>query len=140
MTEVIPQSGAICLVGDEIVLVTSRAGSRWVIPKGHLEAQDSSALERARAEAWEEAGVSGQAQSEPCGHFHYSKKGSLYRVEVFLLRFCQLADEWPEMEQRTRILISPTEAAKLVQEPELKRLLSSIETFDTGAPAWKTLL
>src|SRR5690606_35306238 len=103
-------------------------------PKGHMESLDSSSLERAQTEAWEEAGVKGRAQSEALGHFHYAKNGKLCRVEVFLLLHCELADDWPEKGQWTRILVSPSAAAEMVQEPGLELLLAARDPQEDMRP------
>lgn len=123
---IVEQSGAICLNGHKVVLVTSSSGKRWVIPKGHLEASDHSSRSRAKAEAWEEAGVTGEPATEPLGTFDYSKKGKTHRVEVFLMENCLLADDWPEAERRQRVVVPLDLAIDFVDEPELKAILREL--------------
>ena len=48
----------------EILLITSRKGKRWVVPKGILEPELTPA-ESAAKEAREEAGVSGRISAAP---------------------------------------------------------------------------
>lgn len=126
MEKVIPQAGAICMVGGQVVLVTNKSGTRWVIPKGHMEPDDPDAGFRAGQEAWEEAGVNGELESDGLGSFPYSKRGGDYRVQVFLLKNCTLSDKWPEAKKRKRVLVAPARAAEMVREPELQKILRSL--------------
>ena len=126
MEKVIPQAGAICMVDGQVVLVTNKSGSRWVIPKGHLEPDDPDASFRAAQEAWEEAGVKGELESDCLGSFPYSKRGRDYRVQVFLLKKCTLYESWPEAKMRKRVRVPPQRAADMVREPDLQRLLRGL--------------
>lgn len=114
------------MVDGQVVLVTNKSGTRWVIPKGHMEPNDPSAGFRAGQEAWEEAGVNGKLDTEPLGSFPYSKRGGDYRVQVFLLRNCTVSDRWPEAKKRKRVLVSPQRAADMVREPALKSILRAL--------------
>ena len=122
----IPQSAAICMVDTQMVLVTNKKGTRWVLPKGHLESDDPSHAFRAGTEAWEEAGVRGELDPNSVGSFSYRKGGRDYRVQVFVMSGCSLAEDWPEAEQRKRILVTPQRAAGMVREPELQLLLRGL--------------
>lgn len=121
-----PQAGAICRLGPDIVLVTNSSQSRWVIPKGHVEPEDPNEAFRAQQESWEEAGVRGICQPDPLGDFFYFKRGRNYRVAVFLMESCQLSDDWPESGKRSRILIPPQKAAEMVYEAGLRAILMSL--------------
>src|SRR5437773_2370121 len=56
----------------EVLLVTSRRTRRWIVPKGWpVESLEPSAC--AAVEALEEAGVSGQVEQKPIGHYRYLK-------------------------------------------------------------------
>tara|TARA_Y100000815_G_C12986355_1_gene366204 strand:+ start:143 stop:532 length:390 start_codon:yes stop_codon:yes gene_type:complete len=126
MEKVVPQAGAICIVDGQVVLVTNKSGTRWVIPKGHMEPDDPDASFRAGQEAWEEAGVKGELESDCLGSFPYSKRGRDYRVQVFLLKKCTLSESWPEAKMRKRVLVPPQRAADMVREPDLQRLLRGL--------------
>ncbi len=110
----------------EVLLVTSRETRRWVVPKGwpwrKLKDYDAAA-----GEAWEEAGVKGTVKQHCVGSFTYCKrvKSKLRPLEVFvyLLEVAEEAAVWPEHKQRERRWFTPVEAADLVTEPDLKRLL-----------------
>ena len=122
----IPQAGAVCVVEGQVVLVTNKSCTRWVIPKGHMEPDDPDARFRAEQEAWEEAGVTGVVVPERLGTFPYFKKSRDYSVQVFLIKDCRLAENWPESQKRKRVLVSPERAADMVREPELKKILRNL--------------
>ena len=115
----------------EVLLVTSRETRRWVAPKGWPMPYKSDA-EAAATEAWEEAGVKGLIGPVPIGGYSYSKRlkdGSERpcRVKVYPLEVTVDRDDWPEAAQRDRRWMSPAEAADLVAEPELARLLRAFD-------------
>jgi 8-oxo-dGTP pyrophosphatase MutT (NUDIX family) len=140
------QVGALCVSGGDdgkprIMLVTSRETSRWVIPKGWpiKRRKDHKAAAR---EAFEEAGVSGEIETKPIGGYQYVKfeNGSdqLLSVSVFLLAVDKQKNSWPEQEQRQRAWFSIEEAARRVDEHELRALIRSIAKLDNH-PKWLTL-
>lgn len=106
----------------EILLVSSRRKKRWVLPKGVVE-PGLSAVESAVKEAWEEAGLEGLAASQTAGSYRYEKWGGVCTVQVFPLQVERLSESWPES-TRDRRWFAPQEAARRVQEPELKRLMT----------------
>ncbi|RLK11363.1 NUDIX hydrolase [Ruegeria conchae] len=114
--------------GDDVLLITSRGTGRWIIPKG-WPIDGLNGPETALQEAWEEAGVQAtDVPKEPIGQYSYDKTlndgtaqhvvTSVYRVQV-----TNLADDYPEANQRKRCWVSPKVAAGRVQEPELRDLL-----------------
>ena len=117
--------------GLQVLLITSRDTGRWIIPKGWpIDGKDGA--ETALQEAWEEAGVRASSPAKaPVGHFTYDKilkDGSaqpvlttVYRVEVQAL-----AEDYPEVGQRTREWVTPQTAAERVAEPELRDLLRQL--------------
>ena len=129
------QVAALCYRGDKkerkVLLITSRDTGRWVLPKGWpIDGLDApgSALQ----EAWEEAGVK-DAKVKPAalGTYDYDKRldgGAEVPVEVqvYETEVEKLVDEFPEAQERTRKWVSPTEAAELVEEPGLQKLLREI--------------
>lgn len=87
--------------GVDVLLITSRATRRWVLPKG-WPIKGRSAAEAAAQEAFEEAGVVAAPTSEPVGSYQYDKvlrDGSLLpcTVDVFAMPMLRLLEEWPEM-------------------------------------------
>jgi len=117
--------------GLEILLITSRESRRWVIPKG-WPMKDKEPEVAAAQEAYEEAGVVGNARHKSLGVYHYDKRlrsGRLQhvRVMVYPLEVREARDIWPEMAERDRLWSSPAEAAGLVDEPELRALLAKFK-------------
>ncbi|WP_368184649.1 NUDIX hydrolase [Aestuariibius sp. HNIBRBA575] len=114
--------------GRKILLITSRDTGRWIIPKGWPIAGTTS-TETALQEAWEEAGVkSGDPEKRALGSYTYDKGMKAgwtqpVKTMVYSVAVTQMSDVFPEDSQRHREWFSPSEAANLVQEPELKELL-----------------
>jgi 8-oxo-dGTP pyrophosphatase MutT (NUDIX family) len=122
-----------------ILLITSRATRRWVIPKGWpmhgLKPQDAAAMEAA-----EEAGVVGEIEGQPLGSYHYDKllkpgRAVSVQVIVFPFRVSAQADAWKEQHQREVRWLPYQRAAAMVAEPALRRLI-----HDFGAARAPTLL
>lgn len=116
-------------LGPEVLLISSRDTGRWVLPKG-WPMKGKSLATAAQREAWEEAGVTGPVCREPLGQYSYDKrdKGGLPRpvqVSVFAMTLRRLETGFPEEGKRKLIWVSPAEAARLVDEPELSALLSA---------------
>ena len=115
--------------GREVLMITSRDTGRWVLPKGWPMAGKSSA-ESAAEEAWEEAGVrKGRFDDSPLGRYEYDKRldsGAVEPLEtlVYALEVEELCDDFPEAHERSRRWMTPSEAAELVNEPQLRDLLS----------------
>lgn len=109
----------------EVLLITSRKGKRWIVPKGVIDL-GKTASEAAANEAFEEAGVRGQILESPVGEYSYEKWGGTCRVQVFLLKVETVLDEWPEGGERDREWMTPERAAELLKEEELKRVALSI--------------
>ena len=116
--------------GLEILLVTSRGSGRWILPKG-WPMREKTLAEAAAAEAWEEAGVKGRVETTPMGDYEALKDTDSglslpCRVAVFRLHVATLADAFPEAAARSRRWFRPAEAARLVREPDLQRLLLAL--------------
>jgi 8-oxo-dGTP pyrophosphatase MutT (NUDIX family) len=123
------QVGAICRKPEsgEVLLITSRDTGRWVIPKG-WPMEGRSLAHAALQEAWEEAGVRGRVGMTELGRFGYDKRqnsGFALPVEValFPVEVMELADDYPEYEERHREWFAPERAAELVDETGLKQIL-----------------
>jgi 8-oxo-dGTP pyrophosphatase MutT (NUDIX family) len=114
--------------GFEVLLITSRDTGRWIIPKGWP--MPGLAPEAAAAqEAWEEAGVAGEIDPVCLGRYGYQKVFTVESqvpcaVGVFALQVLHQADSFPEALERRRQWFAQAEAADLVQEPDLGRLIA----------------
>lgn len=120
------QAGVIALRGNQICLVTSRSGRRWVVPKGCMEPGRTGG-EIALVEAWEEAGLVGLLNSEPVGSYLYDKSECTCHVTLFQLKVTEVAADWPEREFRDRCWVSLTEALARVEEPGLRKLIRELQ-------------
>ena len=109
----------------QIMLITSRSGKRWVIPKGIIES-DLSALESAEKEAYEEAGIFGKTHASAIGKYQYDKWGGVCIVEVFLLEVKEVLQEWPESKFRRRAWLNVEDAIKRVDEKALKKIIRRV--------------
>ena len=123
------QVGALCLQAEtgRVLLVTSRGTGRWIIPKG-WPMDGRSVGGAALREAWEEAGVRGEVEETAFGRYSYDKKltkglSAPVEVQVHLVRVEGLDKNFPERKQRQRRWFTPAEAAGLVDEAGLARLL-----------------
>ena len=113
--------------GVEVMLITSRETRRWVVPRGN-PIPGKTPAESAAQEAHEEAGITGLTEPEPFGRYRYDKRrrdGSSTAAEVLLFRMDvkEVAERWPEMDQRERRWFCIEEAAVAVHEPELANLI-----------------
>ncbi len=109
----------------EVLLITSRKRMRWVIPKGLIE-PDMSARESAGKEAFEEAGVEGLVSNYSIGRYQYAKWGGICDVEIFLLFTERMYNDWPESGMRNRQWLPHNEAAELIEEQDLRKLIESL--------------
>lgn len=115
----------------EVMLVTSRVSRHWLIPKGWRIAGKTE-CRSALQEAYEEAGVRGDADKQPLGRYHYTKvlkngAATPCIVTVFSLRVRKAASKWPEAQQRTRQWFTLEEAIGVVNEPSLADFLSHLD-------------
>lgn len=109
----------------EVLLITSRRGKRWIIPKGHIEANLTPGQSAAK-EAWEEAGACGKMLGEPVGSYHYRKLSQDYRVEVYPMRVHELQKDWPEADARQRRWERLDRAVGLVHPRQLATLIRQV--------------
>jgi 8-oxo-dGTP pyrophosphatase MutT (NUDIX family) len=113
--------------GLRVLLITSRDTGRWVIPKG-WPMRNRSEAEAAAREAYEEAGVSGEAATRSIGFYTYRKVIAPGRaipcvVRVYPLRVREMLTKYPETGQRRVKWFVPDKAARKVDEPELAELI-----------------
>jgi phosphohistidine phosphatase len=107
--------------GLEVLLVTSRRGTRWVLPKGVVEPGLSPAASAAN-EALEEAGVRGPIDDEPLGTYQHRKWGGICTVQVFAMEIEEEVPDWPEASTRRRAWLAIDDARRRVDEEGLKRI------------------
>ncbi|MEO5339346.1 MAG: NUDIX hydrolase [Magnetococcus sp. MYC-9] len=108
----------------EILMITSRRGKRWIVPKGIIE-PDLSPADSAVKEALEEAGVEGVVLPAMLGRFQYEKWGDLCDVQVFVMRVTRVLDSWLE-DFRSRVWLDWQEALRRMEEPALRELVQRL--------------
>lgn len=112
----------------EICLITSRTRKRWIVPKGWPMHKQTPA-EAAATEAYEEAGLSGEALDLCLGVFTYSSPHKLNNAPivtmVYPVHVRNTHSDWPEKHQRRRKWFSQRKAAKKLSEPELKHIVAN---------------
>lgn len=106
----------------EVLLITSRRRSRWIIPKGVIDL-GANAGDSASKEAYEEAGIRGKLSSEPVGEYQYKKWGGVCTVKVYLLEVLTVLETWPESSTRQRQWMTVEAAAESVEEADLRQLI-----------------
>jgi 8-oxo-dGTP pyrophosphatase MutT (NUDIX family) len=111
----------------EVLLITSRETRRWVVPKG-WPIKGLNAAGSAAREAFEEAGLTGEMGRPKLGIYTYGKRLTSGRVQtvrvaVYAMRVLGEAEDFPEKGQRDKLWTSTAEAARLVDEDELKALI-----------------
>ena len=129
------QVAALCwregVKGVEVLLITTRRTRRWTPPKGNIDT-GVTPKDAALAEAWEEGGVNGVVTGDPVGRYDYLKLRKKFRwtkiaVDLYPVRVDQMADDFPEKDERAALWVTPTEAAGLVNERSLKRVLADLK-------------
>jgi phosphohistidine phosphatase len=118
----------------EVLLISSRGGKRWVLPKGIVE-PGMSEVDSALKEALEEAGVDGAPEEKPLGSYRYRKWGGTCEVEVYPLRVRNVLDEWPESQTRRRRWLSVRKAVRRVDNKGLRRLIKNLPAVAARADA-----
>ena len=111
----------------EVLLITTRRSGRWIIPKGWPET-DLLPHRLASLEAFEEAGLKGQIGKKSIGSFSYVKtlddaSQVICDVEVFPLEVSAQYLDWPEKGQRELNWLKPKQAAALIEEENLVKLI-----------------
>ena len=106
----------------QILIITSRNGKKWIIPKGIIEPGDTDRY-TALKETREEAGVDGEVLKKPVGSYSYEKWNSLCEVVLYPLKVNQVFDEWDESHFRKRRWVNPKRAIKKVEPKELATLM-----------------
>jgi 8-oxo-dGTP pyrophosphatase MutT (NUDIX family) len=133
-TDVRAQFAALCwrVKNDkvQVCLITSRTRKRWIIPKGWPMHKQTPA-NAAATEAYEEAGVSGEAVDFCLGVYSYHKPAKVGNAPivtmVYPVQVTHVHGKWPEKKQRRRKWMSPAKAAKKLSEPELKRIVAAFK-------------
>lgn len=110
----------------EVLVMTSRETQRVVIPKG-WPMKNRKSWTSAKIEARQEAGVIGEISRKPIGQYRYWKRlegfFALVKVAVYPLAVRRQLSEWRERHERSQVWLPASDAALLVDEPELGALI-----------------
>jgi len=106
----------------EFLLITSRTSRNWIAPKGHLNAGERPE-DAANREAKEEGGIFGKISTTPIGSYRYRRLSKDYVVDLYPLKVSSEAVDWPEMNFRQRRWFDRNQAAEIVNEVGLSRLI-----------------
>lgn len=108
----------------KILLITSRKGKKWKIPKGIIETT-LTPKESAAKEAFEEAGIIGVTGDKELGSYTYKKWGGKIEVALFPMAVKEELETWEES-FRIRRWTTVDEARNLVEEPSLKKAIVNL--------------
>ena len=109
----------------DILLIKSRSGKHWIVPKGIIE-PDMSAHKSAEKEAREEAGILGKASDKLLGEYQYKKWGGTCSVKVFKMKVETELDTWEE-DFRIRKWFPIKKAIELLENEELAKIFRSLK-------------
>ena len=106
------QVGVFAYTGSgKVVLVTSRKGESWILPKGNRAKKRSDRLQ-AKREAFEEAGLQG---SMNCKHYDFNSFEKSKNFRIFTMNVKKILNDFPEKNQRKRMVTTFDRAEKMVK-------------------------
>lgn len=130
------QFGALCWKKSnkgkvKFALITSRRTRRWILPKG-WPMDGTTPSNAAAIEAFEEAGFKGHISDDCIGIYSFNKvleedDGLPCVVAVFPMKVETELDDWPEADERERKWCGRKKAARLVDSPELARMIKDFD-------------
>jgi predicted NUDIX family NTP pyrophosphohydrolase len=99
----------------KVVLVTSRKGESWILPKGNRAKKRSDRIQ-AKREAFEEAGLQGSLNYK---HYDFKSSENGKRIRIYSMRVKKILNSFPEKMERKRVVISFDQAEKMVKKEYL---------------------
>lgn len=125
------QAGIVPYKGDKkkgykVLLISSRTTKSWIFPKGNV-AKGLSEVESAEKEAFEEAGVKGEANGNIIGVYKYTRFGVEYNVSMYSMNVKKDLDEWPDKSNRRRKWVELKDAMNFVEYDHVKQVLIDFE-------------
>ena len=106
------QVGVFAYTGSgKVVLVTSRKGESWILPKGNRAKKRSDRLQ-AKREAFEEAGIQGSLN---CKHYDFNCFEKSKKLRIYTMRVKTILNDFPEVRQRKRMVTTFDRAEKVVK-------------------------
>lgn len=108
----------------KIVLVTSKTNGYWIFPKGNL-VKKKDKFQSATQEAFEEAGVHGILNEDLSYQIEFQGAETKHQITLFSMKVETLLDEWPEMNDRKRKVVSVSKAMELISLDDLRDCLKN---------------
>ena len=110
--------------GELQILIISKDKVDWGFPKGGVK-DGMSDIKSALKEAYEEAGIDGQAGAF-VGATRYEKKGVPQLVKWYMMEVTKKHDKYPEKKERYRKWVSPDTAIKMIRDRCRSPLVSAL--------------
>jgi 8-oxo-dGTP pyrophosphatase MutT (NUDIX family) len=111
------QVGVFAYTGSgKVVLVTSRKGESWILPKGNRAKKRSDRLQ-AKREAFEEAGLQGSLN---CKYYDFNSFAKSKNLRIYTMRVKTILNDFPEKSERSRIVTTFDRAEKMVKQEYLE--------------------
>ena len=107
------------------LLITSRTDGRWIIPKGRID-PDKTSAESAVEEAYEEAGVWGTIRPQCLGTYTYRRGSELHEVEVYEFEVERELEVWPEKDERRRQWFDLEGVRTRIDSPRLTGMIEAL--------------
>ena len=111
------QVGVFAYTGSgKVVLVTSRKGESWILPKGNRAKKRSDRLQ-AKREAFEEAGLQGSLN---CKYYDFNSFEKSKNLRIYTMNVKTILNDFPEKNQRQRMVVAFDRAEKIVKREYLE--------------------
>lgn len=115
-----------------VLMITSRTHERWIFPKGAIENAETP-VDAAHREAFEEAGVRGQALAdyphEVRGLKQMPEGPKDLLVTYFPLHLKEQVEEWPEKKRRDRHWVTMEDARRIAGGQDILNAIRGFESF-----------
>jgi 8-oxo-dGTP pyrophosphatase MutT (NUDIX family) len=109
----------------ELVLVKTRDGKRWILPKGHTEKRMSHA-DVAKMEAYEEAGVLGAIDKDNYAEVVMRRGIKRTKLRIYPLKSKKVLNSWPESDERERVVVQSDDALKMITDKPLRKCVKTL--------------
>ena len=107
------QVGVFPITDDgKVVLVTTRDGDYWILPKGNTE-KGRSDRAMARQEAYEEAGIEGVMKRD---YLEFRTLGKVKKLRIYPMKVKKLLKNYSERKERERVAVSFDMAERMVEK------------------------
>ena len=99
----------------KVVLVTSRKGESWILPKGNRAKKRSDRIQ-AKREAFEEAGLQGSLNYK---HYDFKSSENGKKIRIYSMKVKKILNSFPEKMERKRVVIPFDQAENMVKKEYL---------------------